>query len=189
MRVNAAHAIRPCTGFTRSGDATIFETRGSKTLFGIIDVLGHGPNAASVADTASAHLGAADLSHSLPSIVDALHKALVHTRGAAAGLCLVNNTAVEMAVVGNIEMRSLGTRIGIIATPGIVGRRIRRLRSYRFEMKPGDRIVVFSDGLSNALDVQSIRALDAEQACAQLIANYAVPQDDASVVVADFCHD
>jgi len=189
MRVNAAHSIRPCTGFSRSGDTTVFETRGPTTLFGVVDVLGHGPAAASVADLANAHFGAADLSLPLPGIIGALHKALERTRGAAAGLCLVNKTAVEMAVVGNIEMRSIGTRIGVIATPGIVGRRIRRLRSYQFEMKPGDRIVVFSDGLANTVDVQSIRDLEADQACSQLIATYGVPQDDASVVVADFCHD
>lgn len=188
MRVQVAQAVRPCPGFSVSGDTTVIRDSGSATLFGIVDVLGHGPQAATIADDAAAFLRKVDLAQSIARIIDGLHGALQRTRGAAAGLCLTRGTAAEVAVVGNIEVRSLGTRVGVIASPGIVGRRIRKLRAFSFSMRSGDRVALYSDGLSH-VDLESTRGLGTARACHHLLHDYAIASDDASVVIADFSNE
>ena len=188
MRVQVDHAMQPCLGFAASGDAPVMRSEKSATLFGVVDVLGHGPKAAEVAEIARRCLADVPLDESVASIVERLHVALQRTRGAAAGLCVVRSGEVEIAVVGNVEVRGLGTRIGVVASPGIVGRRLRKLRSFRFEMRVGDRVAVYSDGLVN-VDLESTRRLSTAAASTSLLRAHALPTDDATVVVADFCHD
>lgn len=185
MILDVAHAYRPCPGHTVSGDATVARTEGASTLFGVIDALGHGLGAAEVADKAVAFLQTVDLERPFGEIVEALHDALSHTRGAASALCRVRNGMLELSIVGNVVIRSVGTRVGVIASPGILGRRVRKFRYSRSRMRPGDRLVVYSDGLSR-VDLEPVRRLPATEACDDLLRNHARPSDDASVVVADF---
>jgi negative regulator of sigma-B (phosphoserine phosphatase) len=156
------------------------------TLFGIVDALGHGVAAAEVADRAALYLDRVDLRWSIARIVTGLHDALSHTRGAASTLCIVHGDRIELSTVGNVEVRSLGTPVGVVATPGVLGRRLRSLRTAEFRVEPGDRVVVFSDGISARIDVEDTRGLAPDQACRIILAGFARRSDDASVVVADF---
>jgi phosphoserine phosphatase RsbX len=185
VTVHVASAQRPCPGFDVSGDAAVVRALDGATLFGVVDALGHGPQAAEVADAAVAYLAQVDVRRNIEEIVEGLHLALARTRGAAAGLCLARDEVIDLSIVGNVEVRSVGTSIGVVASPGILGRRVRKFRYSRSTMRAGDRLVVFSDGLSR-VDLEAVRALTPAEACHDLLQKHGRPSDDATVVIADF---
>lgn len=178
-------AQRPCPGFTVSGDAVVVREEEKAALFGVVDALGHGPKAAEVARVALEYLEQVELQESVASIIEGLHEALRHTRGAAAGLCLARSGYAELSIVGNVEIHSVGTKVGVVASPGILGRKVRALRTSRTRLRSGDRIAVFSDGLSR-VDLHAVRRLCPSTASRDLLRVHARPSDDASIVVADF---
>jgi hypothetical protein len=156
-------------------------------MLAVVDVLGHGPSAAEVAQQAGACLDTVDLDRDVEAWTYHLHEALARTRGAAVGFARMQENDLQLAVVGNIGIRSCGTRVGIVASPGIVGRRLRKLRSFSFSMQPGDRLALHSDGLRH-VDLAATRDLPLEQACERLMDTFATPADDASLLLTDF-HD
>ncbi len=187
MRVETAHCSRPCPGFSSSGDLVIVRRDETQVMLAVIDVLGHGPEAAAVARRAGACLGSMDLEGDVEAWMMELHAGLHKTRGAAAALARLHGRGLELTIVGNISVRSSGTRVGVVASPGIVGRRLRKLRSFTFTMCRGDRVALHSDGLRHVL-LGPTRTLPPERACAQLLDECAVPTDDASILLTDF-HD
>ncbi len=187
MRLTTAQRMRPYPGLSSSGDLVVVRQAPACTMLAVVDVLGHGPDAAEVAVLAGAYLRGADLDDDVEAWMQGLHEALDRTRGAAAGLGRATGGALHVSIVGNIEVRCVGTRVGVIATPGIVGRRMRRLRSFAFAMQDGDRLAMHSDGLRH-LDLTATHELDLEPACDQLMDEFAVVLDDASLLLTDF-HD
>mgnify|MGYP002619556757 CR=1 FL=1 len=185
MTVNVAHALRPCPGFDVSGDAAVVRVCEGSALFGVVDALGHGPHAARVAQLAMSFLDQVDLSRALGEILEELHDVLARTRGAAIGLCLLHDDVVDVSIVGNVEIRSVGTPVGVVAAPGILGRRVRKFRYSRSHLRRGDRLVVYSDGLSRP-EIDTVRRMPPLEACQELLRRHGRPADDASVVVADF---
>lgn len=187
MRLTTAQRMRPYPGFSSSGDLVVVRSAPACTMLAVVDVLGHGPDAAEVAARAGDYLASADLDADVEAWMHGLHDALARTRGAAVGLGRANGAALQLTIVGNIEVRCSGTRVGVIATPGIVGRRMRRLRSFSFPMRAGDRLAMHSDGLRR-LDLETTRELSLEPACDRLMDEHAVAVDDASLLLTDF-HD
>lgn len=187
MKLAIAQRSRPCSGFNTSGDLVVVRQEGSCTMLAVVDVLGHGPSAAEVAQQAHACLDRIDLDGDVETWTYALHEALSRTRGAAVGFGRLRHDDLQLAVVGNIAIRSCGTRVGIVPSPGIVGRRLRKLRSFSFSMKAGDRLALHSDGLRH-IDLDATRDLPLERACERLMQAHATTADDASILLTDF-HD
>jgi len=187
MRVETAQRSRPYPGFSASGDLVVVRRDDEHVMLAVIDVLGHGPDAARVAKDAGECLMTLDLDADVETWMMQLHRGLHRSRGAAVGLGRLRGTELQLSVVGNIEVRSAGTRVGVVASPGIVGRRLRKLRSFSFSMSPGDRVAMHSDGLRHVA-LSSTRDLDIERACDRLLDECAVPADDASILLSDF-HD
>lgn len=186
MTLDVASALRPCPGYLVSGDAVVVRVCEAVTVFGVIDALGHGPLAAEVADRATTYLDQVDIEWPLERIVDGLHEALARSRGAASALCRADaDRMVDVCVVGNVEVRSVGSPISVVASPGILGRRVRLFRYHRSQMRVGDRVVVYSDGLSR-VTLDSIRNLPPSEACTSLLERHGRQLDDAAVVIADF---
>ena len=46
MRVTTAQRMRPCPGFSSSGDLVVVRRDGARLMLAVVDVLGHGPDAA-----------------------------------------------------------------------------------------------------------------------------------------------
>ncbi|MCR9164127.1 MAG: SpoIIE family protein phosphatase [Nannocystaceae bacterium] len=187
MKLTCAQRTRPCSGFTASGDLVVVRQEGDATMLAVVDVLGHGPSAAEVAQQASACLRRVDLEADVEAWTYQLHEALSRTRGAAVGLGRSRGSDLQLAVVGNVAIASCGTRVGIVASPGIVGRRLRKLRTFSFSMKTGDRLALYSDGLRH-VDMTSTCDLSLERACESIMATHATAADDASLLLTDF-HD
>jgi negative regulator of sigma-B (phosphoserine phosphatase) len=180
------HRSVPREGETECGDIAIVRATEGATLLAVIDALGHGPLAAAAARLAADHLGAAVLERGLLPLVEGLHAALKGSRGAAGMiLLLAPDGRLHGCGVGNVELRSIGSRVPSVLTPGILGASINRLRTFEARVAAGDRLILFSDGLSSRMDLASVRGLAPGAACDALMAQYRRTHDDSTVLVTD----
>jgi len=184
MKLAIAHRSLPASGEIRSGDAVVIRHHGDMTLVAVIDVLGHGPTAAEVADQAVHHLEQSPLGTAI-EVIEGLHGALRGTRGAAAAICVMRDDQLRGCSVGNVEVRVLGSPVAVLSTPGILGQRHHRLREFVGRLVTGDRLVCFSDGISSRTPFAELRGLRRDELCAVLMQQYRRSHDDATVVVAD----
>jgi len=176
---------RPKQGEVSCGDTAVVVRGERATVVALIDALGHGPEAALTADVGRQWLTWADPDAGAAKLMWGLHGALLGTRGAAATVCTIAGSRVEVAAVGNVGIRAFGSRVAAFASPGILGVRVRAVRTTVSAIDTPTRIVLFSDGITDQLDPMQVRALDAKPACRSLLERYGRDTDDASLVVVD----
>ncbi|GHG73441.1 stage II sporulation protein E [Comamonas sp. KCTC 72670] len=185
MKLAIAHRTRPKEGELENGDGVMVRQERARTLCAVVDALGHGPVAARVTSEALRCLAQVDLSQDVASLIGAMHLALRHGRGAAVMVALFDGHTVHCGGVGNVELRTRGTRVPVIPTPGILGQTHRALRVASASLLPGDRLALFSDGLSSRLELDDTRNLAPDAASALLLERYGRNTDDATVMVVD----
>lgn len=187
MTLTTSHMTQPMAGETRNGDAVFVRTYDDGvTLACVIDALGHGPVAADVADRALALLSSLPSRDDAVTIMKRLDEALRGTRGAAATLCVVSREGrVTACGVGNVTLRSVGTNVPFVLSPGILGSRVRVFRGATATLAPGDRIVIHSDGLASVFSLDPVRAAGTEEAARLLFEGQRKTTDDATVLVLD----
>lgn len=185
MTLRVAHRIRPCAGETVSGDAAVVRTVGEHTLLAVVDVLGHGTEAAEAAGVAAQCLRGAEELGCVKALLADVDGVLRVRRGAAALVCVLHGRQVESAGVGNVQMRVLGSSFRAVCTPGILGRRTRRLRVFRGELDPGARLVMFSDGIDMRFPDALACDGDPEAVCTHILDQYGRSNDDATVLTAE----
>ena len=188
MRLAFSHLSRPRLGETHSGDVALVREEGALTLIAVVDALGHGELAAAAAGAAVRCLRSVSLADGVAPVLEALHSALLKERGAVALVGLFDGQKLSCAGVGNVELRTQGTRIAVASSPGILGQRYRRLVVTESVLHPGDRFAVFTDGLSMRTDLEEGRGRKPAEACALLLERYGKPQDDATLLIADVEH-
>lgn len=186
MTPRTEHRSLPREGELECGDLAIVRADGESTLLAVIDALGHGPHAAAAAALAADHLTSASLEGGLLPLVEGLHAALRGSRGAAAMIVLLApDGRLQGCGVGNVELRTVGSRVPAVLTPGVLGASINRLRTFEGRVAAGDRLVIFSDGLSSRIDFDRVRGLAPGAACDALMAQYRRTHDDSTVLVTD----
>ena len=146
----------PFPGQRRSGDGFLVEETVTGTLVALVDALGHGDDAADVADHAlySLHQTAGQ---PLPDCVAACHAALRGSRGAAVTLAMVETDfrRVTWAGVGNVEAAVVRRsrrgapvfRRSVILRAGVIGDRLPHLRPSTEPISDGDTLIAATDGL------------------------------------------
>lgn len=179
-------ALRPIPGELASGDAFAVVEAEDYTVVLLIDGLGHGPAAAQVAAQAK-QLGEAQAAWMPEQIIRALDDGLVGSRGAVASvLWLGKKNHVDTAIfcgVGNVDLRFRGkTPFAPISTPGILGRRVRKIRAFEHPLSHGDTLVLYTDGISSRFSVDELPT-DPNQAASTLLARFGKATDDAACVV------
>lgn len=165
------------------GDAVFARIDDDAALFGLLDGLGHGEGAYQVAQAGLRCLW--ELPHGVDAVtaLDALNVELYGTRGAAATLCSVNGPHVQIAGVGNIACRGIGSRCSFVPTPGVLGFR-RQLHSVvNLQLTAGPLLLLHSDGISSRLEPQLLFGLSPESVCNFVLRHFRQPHDDASVLV------
>lgn len=181
-------ALRPRRGETACGDAIAVEDDGDYTLIALVDGLGHGVEAEAAAQTAcrvihmSRHL-------ELCALMRHVDRSLGGTRGAAIMAARIDarDHSVSCGGVGNVELTSAcATPFHALSTPGIVGRRFRKMRVFEARLQAGDRLVMFSDGVSSRLELQVFAGMDARTAAHSILARHGKHSDDASCIVVDY---
>ena len=189
-----AVAGRPMPGEDTSGDEAIaVDLGGRAALFGVIDGLGHGPAAASAAQRA-AQVIAGQPALTLPALVDACHRELADTRGAAMTLACIDfeRDSLQWLGVGNVTAARVSRAANGVAnsafarlTSGIVGFRLPPIPTPEpLEMRPGHLLVVASDGVAeNHLDAVDFAA-SAKAIANRILGEHTRVIDDALVLVA-----
>ncbi len=175
----------PHEGENHNGDAAIVRIDGASALIAVIDALGHGRQAAIAADAAVEVLNSVPVRSPVVGLLEDVHQALRGTRGAAATVCRIEGSTLEGCGVGNVEVKSLGANVPALLSPGILGAKVRKFRLFTCELDVSTRIVMYSDGLGLASELDIIRALSPADACRTLMDEFRSPRDDATVLVAD----
>jgi anti-sigma regulatory factor (Ser/Thr protein kinase) len=168
------------------GWATANGRRGASLL--LVDGSGHGPLAAHAAETA-ARAFADNIDKECVPLVEAIHRALAPTRGAALAVARIDAAAqvVRFVGVGNIgavlasghEARRMASYNG---TAGHVAPRIREF-TYSFTGKP--LVILHSDGLSARWEIGTYPGLAASHpslVAGMLFRQHRRGRDDATVV-------
>jgi hypothetical protein len=161
--------VRPCPGERMSGDAVFVDQRNGTVFLAIVDVLGHGNEAHAVAQHAKTFLKAhwkADISQTLL----ALHEEIKGTRGAV--------TAI----------RKLGRKMERFqSSAGTVGRDIRMPAEQLFQLRVGDVLLLYTDGVQDRFELKDypdIMTDDTWTIARQVVRKFGKQFDDAACLAA-----
>ena len=180
---------RPFAGEHRSGDATwIVEREDGGVRAALLDVAGHGPEASRVVDRIRAS-GIVAAAPDPVALGRGLHALLRGHRGAALAILDLDPRTGESVwlAVGGIHARILGAASsGVRVQPGLVGEHLPNLVPTRYRVRPGDTLVLASDGISaRGLDGLDPRALYAAptQLARSIVTHHGRAHDDATCLV------
>ncbi|HWO08554.1 MAG TPA: SpoIIE family protein phosphatase [Polyangiaceae bacterium] len=187
MKVRVAHSSLPKLGEKANGDRPFFrQDDQGRSLIAVIDGLGHGYEAQVAALAALRYLSEVPLNKSLEEIMPELHQGMRGTRGAAGTVCINDGVELSACAVGNVELRPIRSEVPLISSAGILGVRVQRFRVCKASLKPGCRLVIFSDGLANPTSMGEYHNVEAQLACDGLLRRHRRTYDDATVLIADF---
>ena len=176
---------RPMPGEQACGDRIVVLQRTDDVLCAVIDGLGHGENAAVAAEAAAGYIS----SHAddpLDSILLGCDRAIASTRGVAATLVRVVLPAgtLEHAGIGNVELTAHSREpIRPVTRPGVVGSRVRKVNVTSHRIFPGDRIAVFTDGVSARFQFDLMPQAPAQAQARRIVEEHGRSHDDASCLV------
>jgi negative regulator of sigma-B (phosphoserine phosphatase) len=183
VKVEIEGRVLAKTGERECGDTWIVREVEGATVIAVVDGLGHGSRAAEVALRASSALDAVE-SADPESVVEELHRALAGTRGAAAMVCCLRGAHLRGCGVGNVSLRSLGTKVPVVWTPGVLGVEVRRLRSFEAWIVSPTRLALFSDGISSQMTIPPPTVARGD-ACERVLDGWRHAFDDAAIVIVD----
>ncbi|MGW4500493.1 SpoIIE family protein phosphatase [Micromonospora sp. NPDC004336] len=182
---------RPLTGESVSGDGYAWRIVEGRRQVLACDGLGHGPLASAATDAAL------DAFRKAPAgppavVVQHLHRAISHTRGAALAVAEPDPAAgvLRYSGLGNISAAVLGAggrRRGLVSLPGIAGHQRPQVREYDYPFESGDLLVMHSDGVVDRWQLTDYPGLTDRSpvvVAATLLRDAGTRRDDACVVVA-----
>jgi negative regulator of sigma-B (phosphoserine phosphatase) len=185
VSLEVTHLSLPKAGEQANGDAVVVRAHAGGTLLVLVDALGHGVAAAETASVAVEYIASLDEIPSVHDIISGLHRRMHGTRGAAVLVCSIVTMRLSGCSVGNVELRSRNDRVPALLTPGIVGSRMRKLHVFEAPLVAGERLVLFSDGLSSRLSARDADGLAGAAACQAFMRMHRRTHDDATVIVVD----
>ena len=181
-------------GETVSGDRYTVQPVPDGALIAVVDGLGHGAEAATAAEVATATLQAH--SHEpVISLLERCHLALKHTRGAAISLASFNGVCGSMTWVGvgNVEGVILRAVDKTAATPehiplfsGVAGYRLPPLRALVTPVNRGDVVIFYTDGIRGDVVFEPAYRASPELIAHRICDKYCKATDDALVFVARY---
>lgn len=179
---------RPINGQEHNGDAYIIERFGDRQLLAIIDGLGHGMGAMEAAREAVASIEQ-NAMQPVETIIRAAHNALRSTRGAVAGVALIDcaTGVIEYAGIGNTDFRAFGGRetLRFISLNGTLGSRMERVKVFKEQLPKVATIIMSTDGVSERWDAENypgLLGLHPQMLCASVMRDFSRPNDDATII-------
>ncbi|MDK2836620.1 MAG: hypothetical protein PWP21_1397 [Thermosediminibacterales bacterium] len=172
-----------------NGDICFYKEMGGKYFLFVADVLGHGKKAGAVAKEIELYLKNSNEIH-IERIYAGLEKTLQATRGCAVFLATVSQSGLEYINVGNIKgwLVNSGSVRKLNGVNGVVGRTPVRLKIFKEILAPGFVLIVCTDGIKKrfiqAADVKWLKTMKAEEAAEKILQEFAIKEDDASVLIA-----
>lgn len=173
---------------TSCGDSWASAAEPGRASLMVVDGLGHGPEAARVADRAIEVFQARPFDAPV-TVLEAIHAALSGTRGGAAAVARIEGGKVRYAGVGNIAGTLLdrGPPRGLMSHHGTVGVAIRHLQELELPAPAPFALVMHSDGLASRWRPETYPGLWERHAslCAStLYRDFRRERDDITVLVA-----
>lgn len=179
----------PVAGETRCGDAWEHQDQSGRRLIMVADGLGHG-NAASDAANEALATFRANLHKSPKEIIEAAHRSLQKTRGAAVSVAEIDfeRQIVRYSGIGNIAavIVSNGKSRSMVSHNGIVGHTSETIREFTFPWPEDAFLIMHSDGLSARWNLDRYQGLQLKPPsliAAVLYRDFKRSRDDATVVV------
>lgn len=174
-----------------SGDLWLVQPTRTGVLVAAIDGLGHGTEAAEAAAAAAAVLQA-EPNQPPTRLVERCHAALQKTRGAAMTLAAFDADVPAMIwlAIGNVEGLLLrtaeaaaGERIYVLPRGGIVGHRLPPLHTATIPLRPGDLLILATDGIREGFEATVRRTAPPHEIADHILDRYGKDTDDALVLV------
>jgi negative regulator of sigma-B (phosphoserine phosphatase) len=174
------------------GDLCLVEPLGEGWLVAVADGAGRSAPAAQAAETCLGAVSGAG--GDLAMLFARAHAAAREGRGAALAIAILDPTAGKLhwAAVGDITgwlgragaRRSQGSG-RLMKQAGVVGHRMPRLIARCFDLRPGDRLVIHTDGLGPFAEAALGLPLPPSSLAPRLLATAARGPDDALAFVAE----
>jgi phosphoserine phosphatase RsbX len=185
-----AVATRPHPGEAVSGDMHVVRPFDGGVLVGVVDALGHGPEAEAVA-----RLAVATLEHYAheppPALIARCHRILSGTRGAAMSLASIEwmERTMTWVAVGDVEGRLFPCPRGrppppraLVTRGGIVGAgTLASVRPWTLRVSAGDLLVFVTDGISGTF-AEAVGTGSTQWIADEILAGYGKGTDDALVL-------
>ncbi len=187
-----AVAGAPADGQKVSGDSHLVDRTEQGVLLAVVDALGHGVDAAAVADRAVAAMRTRSPSPRLDDLVWRCHDAIAGTRGVVIAIAWLDVDAVlTWLVVGNVNavlMRrhyaNLDRHAAPISHAGVLGMRLPRIGARALSLRSGDLLVMATDGIDPSFTDDLGPVGDLSRATRLLVERSRIPSDDALVLMA-----
>lgn len=187
-----AVAVRSLPGESVSGDLHLVAPFPEGVLLAVVDGVGHGREAASVARRTTDTLQAF-AAEPLDVLVRRCHENLRGTRGAVMSVATIhgNTSTMTWLGVGNVEGVLLAGDgsgspgpTGLPSRGGVVGGDLPPLRTTTFPVYRGDLLCLATDGVDPAFATALPRGLAVQTIADELLKRYGRPSDDALILVA-----
>lgn len=187
----AAHTM---TGCAESGDRYLVESFPGGVLVAVIDGLGHGGGAASVAKTAVAALEGHG-PESVERLFHRCHKKLSGTRGVVMSLASFRAQGGTMTWlgVGNVsgfllraQAKAGRPREVLLPRGGVVGYRLPKLYPVTVSVASGDTLLFATDGIRSSFSDGLTANGSPQQIADRILASHTRGTDDALVLVARY---
>lgn len=142
----------PLRGEIASGDSYLALPGRGRSLYMVVDGLGHGVIAAEAA-TRAVQVVQATARETLTEIMSTTHNALRSTRGAAMSIASIDHerSLITYAGVGNVSamVGNNGISRSMISRNGTLGAVMPKIQEYSYPFEPGMMLLMFSDGLTS----------------------------------------
>jgi serine phosphatase RsbU (regulator of sigma subunit) len=189
-RVEWSVATRPAEGHIDSGDFACVRNLDDGVLLAVVDVLGHGSDAAKAAQRFK-DLLEADPIDELPGLFARCDAVLRSDRGAVMTAVLVrtNEELLRYLGVGNVQAVVVrgdhrAAREWLLIRSGMLGSGLGPFESRTLPVRPGDVVVLATDGV-HAAYASAIDPLQTVDRIAQAVLDtHATGKDDALVLAA-----
>jgi serine phosphatase RsbU (regulator of sigma subunit) len=181
-------------GFAESGDGYLVEPFSNGVLVAVVDGLGHGPSAATAAQTAIAALEG-HAHESAVTLLKRCHEKLRRTRGVAMNLASFDATTNSMTWVGIGNVTGLLLRASKEQNPstqkltlrgGIVGYQLPTPRPTTVSISKGDTLVFATDGLKSRFAKDLTPDEPPHDMAERILTEHTRGRDDALVLVARY---
>ncbi|HKQ20056.1 MAG TPA: SpoIIE family protein phosphatase [Candidatus Eisenbacteria bacterium] len=182
---------RPVGDSIGSGDDCLVRWHRSGGLVAVVDGLGHGRDASLAARSAIDVLDA-HTTEPLERLFQRCHEAARETRGLTMAIAVINADQGSMAWfgVGNVQGLLVRARPGVflpretlLVRSGVVGQRIPPFAPVTVSIAPGDVLAMATDGIRSDFESTISTGETARAAATRVLERYALPTDDALVVV------
>jgi anti-sigma regulatory factor (Ser/Thr protein kinase) len=180
----------PMKGETECGDAFLALRGVSRSLYMVVDGLGHGAWAAEAATEAVSTVRAC-LDEAPAEIVTRTHDALKKTRGAAMAIAAVNHERklVTYSGIGNISsvIANAATSRSMVSQNGTLGAMLPHVREYTYPFDDRSVLLMYSDGLTSKCSLSGYPGLlhrPLQLVAGVLYRDFSRRRDDATVLLA-----